>query len=50
MAQLKTERPKLLESWFRGIFVSPLQPYGDYFERLGTRVESSAPACEPCCS
>jgi|GEM_PF-3075594 len=47
----RNERPTL-ETWLRGLFRAPLEPYGDYFERLATRVESSAPVAlsEPACA
>ena len=43
------DRPTL-EGWVRDLFRGLVQPYGDYFERLATRIEASAPVSEPCCS
>jgi hypothetical protein len=46
----QTQRPTL-ETWLRGLFRAPLEPYGDYFVHLATRVESSAPvSAKPECA
>ena len=37
-----------LAAWLRELFQSPVTSYGDYFDRLGRRVESSAPICTTC--
>ncbi len=40
-------RPAIV-AWLSELSRGPVASYGDYFERLGRYVESSAPVCTAC--
>ncbi len=44
----KSSTPSPLSVWFAELLRGPLQSHGDYFERLSSVVESSAPLCRSC--
>ncbi|MBD5654032.1 MAG: hypothetical protein IAI50_02485 [Candidatus Eremiobacteraeota bacterium] len=50
MEQRNFETPATLATWFKDLLRGPVRPFGDYYELLAGRVESSAPVREPCCS
>jgi len=49
MEQIVTTRSTTVFGWFQALLRSSVQPDGDYFERLNSRIQLSAPVvCTTC--